>query len=517
MAKRLFLFGLLAAAVACKSGTTDKDRTSRMSAEGQAAASDLARDPVELALAALDIDGRILRIDLNQANWEGGPVHIGKAHLLGEHLLLESGPIEPDDDESWQAWLYALQREGLTPRWRSDMVEPSLFGVSESPEMALIVTQHYLYAFEKRTGRRGMQFVSGALAGLRRPPMRLPFSPTGGAAGTSDTVYLPSLGSPDSNKNLEAFSLVTGSRGWGYRAPGEIRLDPVVAGATGDPKLYFVTSQGIVTCLDATNYGRMPEDERWQVMLDAPCDQPYFVTEDTDAQVGAVFVVDVDGVVYALNRITGERRWVNPTGRKPAGGPEVFGDLCIVRMQDGLIAYDANNVLYRVRVESGPDAGSTWLVRSDRPYVLGSGGDADFQVGDRAIADQQLNFELQGEVLYVTGMEGSTFMVDLDERSERVPVVNGSRIKVGRSTFVVEDRGSEPLWTGLDFDRVVTRVGDRLVVASGNRVAVVHAMTGEVLAGPVELPGGRLMPRNTKDANLFVVAGDAVVYALYPR
>ena len=509
MAKRLFLFGLLAAAVSCQSGKKDKDRTSRMTGESTAAASTMGDDPIEQALYSLGIDGRVLRIDLNSANWEGGPVRIAGAHLLADHLLLESEGGEP--------WLYALQREGLVPRWRSDMVEPSLFEISESPEMALIVTQHYLYAFEKRTGRRGMQFVNGALAGLRRPPMRLPFSPTGGAAGTSDTVYLPSLGSPDSNKNLEAFSLVTGARGWGYRAPGEIRLSPVVAGASGDPKLYFATTMGAVTCLDARNYGRVPEGERWQVLLDAGCDQPFFVTEDTNAMVGAVYVVDVDGVVYALDRITGARRWVNPTGRVPAGGPEVFGDVCVVRMEDGLIAYDANNVLYRVRVASGPDAGASWLVRSDRPYAFGNGGGVDFQVGDRGIAAEQLTFELQGEVLYVAGAEGSSFKVDGVETTERSPVVNGARIEVGRNVLVIEDRGSEPLWTELPYERIVTRVGDKLVAASGNMLVVVHAMTGEVLAGPIEVPGGRLMPRNTSDADLFVIGGDAIAYALYPR
>jgi len=274
---------------------------------------------------------------------------------------------------------------------------------------------------------------------------------------------------------------------------------------------------GAITCLDARNYGHVPDGERWQVMLDAGCSEPFFVTEDTPATAGAVYVVDVDGVVYALDRITGERRWVNPTGRVPEGGPEVFGDVCVVRMSDGLIAYDANNVLYRVSVTSGPNAGASWLVRSDRPYVLGSGGKSDFQLGDRSVGPDQLTFELQGEVLYVTGAEGASFKIDGVEATERSMLVNGAHIQVGQSTLTIEDRGSEPLWTGLPYDRIVTRVGDKLVAQSGDMLVVVHAMTGEVLAGPIEIPGGRLMPRNTSDANLFVVGGDAVVYALYPR
>ena len=127
-----------------------------------------------------------------------------------------------------------------------------------------LVSEHYLHALEAGTGLRASQYVGGPLDGRRRPDLRLPFTPTGGAAGQHDTFYMPSLGSADSNKNIDAFSLVTGARGWGYRASGDILTSPVVGGAAGDPKLYFVTNTGLVTCLDATNYRQQPRGVRTQ-------------------------------------------------------------------------------------------------------------------------------------------------------------------------------------------------------------------------------------------------------------
>ena len=60
------------------------------------------------------------------------------------------------------------------------------------------------------------------------------------------------------------FSLVNGMRGWGYRASGEIRNAPVVGGDVGDPKLYFVTRSGLLTCIDAKTGERV-----WEKDLDA--------------------------------------------------------------------------------------------------------------------------------------------------------------------------------------------------------------------------------------------------------
>ena len=89
-------------------------------------------------------------------------------------------------------------------------------------------------ALESATGRRAMRFIGGALDGTRRPTLKLPFTPTGSAAGQIDTLYIPTLGAAGNNKNLESFSLVNGMRGWGYRASGEIRSAPVVGGDVGE-------------------------------------------------------------------------------------------------------------------------------------------------------------------------------------------------------------------------------------------------------------------------------------------
>ena len=81
----------------------------------------------------------------------------------------------------------------------------------------------------------------------------------------------------------------------------------------------------------------------------------------------------------------------------------------------------------------------------------------------------------------------------------------------------IRDRGSAPYWCKLDYAGVCGRVGDNLVAYNGNTLTLINAWTGEVASEAVTLPGARIIPSNNSDANLFVVGGDAVVYALFAR
>ena len=276
MAKRLFLIALLATAfAACKSSkSSGSDKESSMSDDGsRTTAAMVGRDDIETALMRLGIEGRVLRIDLNETEWKSGPVKVAQAHLLSNLLLLESGGDKPR--------VIALNRAGLQPRWISELAEPTAFPAAETPDAVLLTSAHHVSALEAATGRRSMRFMGGALDGTRRPTLKLPFTPTGSAVGQIDTLYLPTLGSADNNKNLESFSLVNGMRGWGYSASGMIRTAPAVAGDVGDPKLYFVTGSGLLTCIDAKNYGQRPAGPRWEALLEAGVEHGFFVTRDT--------------------------------------------------------------------------------------------------------------------------------------------------------------------------------------------------------------------------------------------
>jgi len=491
MAKRLVLVAaLIATMMACK-GTkkTQHEEQGQISSGTEVTApTAVGRDAVERALLNLGIEGSVLRIDLNEAR-EGADIRIAKTHLTRSLVLLETNDPKPR--------VFALTREGLQPRWVSDLMEPTAFPIGANPDVVVFVSRHYAHALETFTGRSAFQFTSGGLQGVRQPPRELPFTPTGGAAVGNDTFYIPSLGSPRNNKTIESFSLMTGSLGWGRRTSAEIMTTPRVGGPSADPKLYLVTRTGHVECMDATNYGFAPDGLRWEQLLEAGVDYDLFVTPDTAAEPGSVFLADREGVVYCLNRITGKRRWIHATGQTPRGGPKVFGPICVVPMQDGLCAFDAVNVMYGLTIEGGPEDGSLKWVRAGAPVVI-----------------EGVTFKIEGEVLTASGKQ---FRVNRNAPVQRSPLYNGSEVMIGNTVVRVADRGTAPLWSGKDYDEIVGRLGDMLVARKGTSLTVLNAWTGELAGNVSNIPGARLVPVNTTSANLFVIAGNATIYAFFPR
>jgi hypothetical protein len=489
MTQRLVLVGaLIAATVACKSGTTKKGDNLRTPAGGETAApAALGQDAVERALMSLGIEGAVLRHDVNQER-KGADVRIAQTHLTNELILLETNEAKPR--------VLSFRRADMTPRWWSDLLEPTAFPVAASEDVCVLVSRHYAHAFETFTGRSAFQFVGGGLEGTRQPRCELPFTPTGGAAVGNDTFYVPSLGSPRNNKTIESFSLITGQIGWGYRTSAEILTTPVVGGPTTDPKLYLVTRTGHIVCMDATNYAFSPRANRWEQLTEAGVDFDLFVTEDSAADVGSVFVVDREGVVYCLNRVTGARRWTHATGRTPRGGPRVFGPVCVVPMKQGLCVFDTVNVIYALEVKGGVDDGSTKWVRAGQPATIDG-----------------VTFKLEGEVLTAAG---KSFRAG-GASTKRASLFNGSEVVIGGTTVTVTDRGSQPLWSDKDYDEIVARIGEKLIARKGNALVALDMWTGEPAGETASLAGARLMPVNTTSANIYVVAGNAVLYTFYPR
>ncbi len=516
MAKRLVLAAFLAVVVACKSGGKSGGPESSMPGKksGSVSAAMPGHDATENALLSLGLDGRVARLDLNTATWKQGRVVVSQMHLMSEVLLLES-----KGEKKMPPHVHAVLRAGLEPRWVSELSEPTLFAVGENDDTLLLVSEHYLHALETHTGRRAFTFTTGELSGLRRPSLLLPFTPTGGAAAQSDTVYLPSFGSPENNKTVESFSLVTGERGRGWRTRGDIFSRAIVGGDRGDPKLYVVTDTGIVTCLDAFNYGYEPR-LRWEHALEGRVGHGIesFLTPDGKGSVGGLFIVDNEGVVYCLDRITGSRRWVNATSRRPVAGPQVHGDLCVVKMKSGLIGFDASNLVYTLTATNGPDAGKTFWVRPGKSVTLGSGGKADLSVADKAVGASHMTLEFQGEVLWAA-CKGQKNRMSLNggAATARGMLLHGSTVKVGETLFAVASRGSEPLWVDLPYDRIIAKAGDRMIAAKGMNLTLLNAWTGEVVGPTVALTGARMVATNTADGNVFAVGGDAVVYALFVR
>jgi len=508
MAKRLWIAVLIAAAlVACKSSSKhdEQNGTSKMDPGGTATAH-AGDSHSEAAIRSLGIDGAIATLDLNQASYRDGPIKVARLHLLREFLLAEGSAAKPR--------IVGILRGNLNAKWISYLPEASSFEVGENADTAFVVSLHYLTPLELADGRRTFRLANSEVRGPAKP---LPFTPTAGAAGQSDTVYLPSLGSSVNNKKVESFSLISGQRGWGWRALGDVLTRPLVGGPSGDPKLYFVTNTGIATCLDARNYGYGPQDPRWESRLEsgvAEGHQP-FLTEDTEEIVGAYYIVDRKGKIYCFDRITGRRRWTNPTGDVPEGGPMVFGDVCVVPMRSGLMAFDKQNVVYRVEVVSGPAKGASATVRAGTPLTVGRSG--DLRVNDPKVAGIHLTFRVQGEVLNVEAAEDASMRVDGADVGRRGTVENDTEVALGDSVLRISDIGQRPLWKGLKYDRVVVRVANKLVVARGTTLQTIDAYSGETLSEAVNIPGVRLIPSNPYDAVLVAVTGDATLHALYPR
>jgi hypothetical protein len=489
MTKRLVLVVVLCAtAMACKGSKSNKDNQTRTPSGAEASPTDVGLDSIQKALSGLGIDGRTLAIDLNRDR-KGAAVRFAQAHLTGDMLLLETNDPKPR--------LWGFSRAGLQPKWVYDLLEPTMFPVGSNADVAVLVSRHYAHVVETFTGRTALRFIGGGLDGAPMPPKELPFTPTGGGAVGNDTFYLPSLGNPWNNKTIEAFSMITGQIGWGYRTSAEILTTPVVGGPTTDPKVYMVTRTGHVLCMDATNYGFQPGGTRWEQLLEAGVEYDLHVTDDTASEAGSVFLVDREGVVYCLNRITGGRRWTHATARTPRGGPKVFGPVCVFPMKQGFCAFDTVNVIYSLKIAGGSEDGKVRWVRSSQPATVDG-----------------VTFKLEGEVLTAVG---KGIRVNGNAPVERASLFNGSQVVVGGTTITVEDHGSKPLWADKEYDAIVARIGDKLIAQKGTNLVALDIWTGEP-AGPMQsVAGARLIPVNTTSANVYVVAGNAAVYAFFPR
>ena len=201
-------------------------------------------------------------------------------------------------------------------------------------------------------------------------------------------------------------------------------------------------------------------------------------------------------------------------GERPRSAPRVFGNLAVVKMQSGLAAFDKDNVVYELKVLVGPDEGSIFLLRKGQDYKLGTGAKDDLHVSDRGLGAGQATFEFDGEVLAV---RGKGVLVNGLPAQGRTDLHGGDTLTLGGTILELTDRGNMPMWSGKQYDRILVRMGNKLLVAKGSTLYVLDADTGEEEGSPVAVPGARIMLVNTRDAKLFLIAGDGWVYAYLPR
>lgn len=237
-------------------------------------------DHGENRLERLPWNTHILRADLSRDR----PVAVAGFYLMERHLIVvtQSGRV------------YCLDRFNLQPRWVQTLKAPLFRAPCESPTHFCFLCKDYqgaywLHSISKSSGAEGIRF-----------PRRIPFSASSGVAATGSMAFMGSLGSPRNNKTFESLNLITGRRGWGYRATGLIFGSPAV-----DPEgdaVVFATDDGIVTSLPAGV--SPPSDKNWSFSAGSTVKGGPAVTPKH------VVVANRDGMVYNLDMDTGRVNWL---------------------------------------------------------------------------------------------------------------------------------------------------------------------------------------------------------------
>ncbi|MHC5051047.1 MAG: hypothetical protein ACYTGK_10620, partial [Planctomycetota bacterium] len=124
---------------------------------------------------------------------------------------------------------------------------------------------------------------------------------------------------------------------------------------------------------------------------------------------------------------------------------------------------------------------------------------------------------VEGEVLTATATGDNTMRLDGGNAGKREIVRDGSLLAIGDTILRIEDRGSAPLWCGLKYDRIVGMAGNVLIAQTGTTLAALNPWNGQVVKGPFNMAGVRVIPTNTTSGTLFAVGGDAIIYALFAQ
>jgi hypothetical protein len=125
-----------------------------------------------------------------------------------------------------------------------------------------------------------------------------------------------------------------------------------------------------------------------------------------------------------------------------------------------------------------------------------------------------VTFKLEGEILTAAG---KPFRVNGNAPVELSSLYDGSQVVVGTTAVTVMDHGRRPLWADKQYDAIVARIGEKLIAQKGSSLVALDMWTGEPAGSAVGISGVRMIPANTSSANLYLVGGNAIVYAFYPR
>jgi len=108
---------------------------------------------------------------------------------------------------------------------------------------------------------------------------------------------------------------------WHFRADGEVRTSPAVAGGM----VYFGTTSGTFYALDTAG------QEQWRFDGSAP------ILSSAAVGNGVVYFGDSQGKLYAMDARNGERLWEFTTGGKISGSPTLANGMVYLTSEDGTL------------------------------------------------------------------------------------------------------------------------------------------------------------------------------------
>jgi outer membrane protein assembly factor BamB len=260
----------------------------------------------ERALERLPWKSVIVRANLSKHV----PMSIAGCYLMEKQLLVVGSAGK----------VYCLDRRNLEPRWVNALRFPLAAPPAEGPTHYAFLLKdhmgaHWIHAISKRSGSASTRF-----------PVRVRFSASSGISVSSSHVFVGSLGMPGNNKTLESVNLLTGRRGWGYRATGMLWASPQISPSGG--VLVMAADNGVVTALSAS--ASAPSTENWMRDLGSGIWGTPSLTPNS------VIVGNDDGLLYSLDLFSGRVNWLQGIDERIRARPWVLGGMTTVEKSSGV-------------------------------------------------------------------------------------------------------------------------------------------------------------------------------------
>lgn len=208
--------------------------------------------------------------------------------------------------------LYALSLEGML-RW-SFRAEHGLWGSPLVVDEQVYITSldHRVYALDLTTGRQSWK--SEDLGGeiVSQPVLTKEGLLVIGTFGAKNN-------NPEQSSKLIALHSEDGRPAWEMLIAGWVWSVP----ALDDGVLFFGDQEGQIYAVNATDgtlvWQKQPDTGENRSIVAAP-----LTTQDT------IYIVNKAGSLYALDRTTGNQRWVQPIGGQIYTSPVLVGDVILV-------------------------------------------------------------------------------------------------------------------------------------------------------------------------------------------